>query len=147
MVQYRHATTQRDNGNSALQFEGRRISHLCDIFVVMGCQISPIFALWLISHTSYTTLLKYLTVRGLQSRGYIAECFHLFRVVAEGPKRCYLLFASEVYMQCLLGKLRTPKFAQIVAYTMLTHDTSDLNQKRLKMVIPLKVVPFWEMGV
>lgn len=63
-------------------------------------------------------------MRGLQSRGYIAECFRA---------AYYLLFASGVYMQCLLGKLRTPKFAQIVAYTMLTHDTSDLNQKRPKM--------------
>ena len=30
-------------------------------------------------------------VCGLQPRGYIAECFHLFRVVAEGPRRCHML--------------------------------------------------------
>jgi len=30
---------------------------------------------------------------------------------------------------------------------MLTHDTSGLNQKRLKMVIPLKVVPLGDGGL
>jgi len=30
-------------------------------------------------------------VCGLEPKGYIAECFHLFHAVAEGPKRCHLL--------------------------------------------------------
>jgi len=35
-------------------------------------------------------------VRGLQPRGYIAECFRLFRVVVKGPKRWFLLIGFSI---------------------------------------------------
>jgi len=39
---------------------------------------------------------KILRVRGLQPSSKIAECFHLFCVVAESPKRCLLLVRFSV---------------------------------------------------
>jgi len=71
----------------------------CDCGIPQGsmCQWSPILAFFLIF--PYKMPKKYFFVRGLQPRGYIAECFQLFLVVVEGPNGCYLLvrFSCDVW--------------------------------------------------
>jgi len=84
----------------------------------------------------YKTPKKYLPVTSLQPRGYIAEWFRFFRVIAEGPKGC--LPAAEFWYDFWYGA-GDPKLAQIFAngkwlypYIMLLQGASDLDQRCLK---------------
>ena len=94
-------------------------------------QFSHFFA-----YFSHTKRLKYLFVRGLQLRGYTAECFRLFPVVVEGPKGCVVLVGF--FMRRMVGELGPPnlpklrlwKMAINGTYTVRLHGASDLDQTR-----------------
>ena len=88
-------------------------------FGTTGCQISPIFAFF--AYFSHTKRLKYLFLRGLQLRGYTAECIRLFPVVVEGPNGCVVLVGF--FMRRMVGELGPPNLPKLRLWKMAINGT------------------------